>query len=117
MAETVVTDLTFLKNFTGGDNEKVKKYVSMFLSRAPEQLKSINNDLSAADYASLRVNAHSLKPQLSYMGIKSLEKDILNIEHAAGNGTDLDQLPSLVKNVNDTLQQAFQELTAFINEN
>lgn len=117
MAETIVTDLTFLKNFTGGDNEKVKKYVSMFLSRAPEQLKAINHDLEAADHGSLRVNAHSLKPQLAYMGIKSLEQDILNIEQYAGEGKNLDQLPGLVKNVNDTLQQAFQELTAFINNN
>ena len=117
MAETVVTDLTFLKNFTGGDNEKVKKYVSMFLSRAPEQLKAINNDLASADHSSLRVDAHSLKPQLAYMGISSLEQDILNIEKFAESGTNLDQLPGLVKNLNDTLQQAFQELTAFINNN
>lgn len=117
MTEAAVTDLSFLKNFTGGDNEKIKKYVSMFLSRAPEQLKAINTDLAAADYTSLRVNAHSLKPQLAYMGIKSLEQDILNIEQYAGSETNIDKLPELVKKVNDTLQQAFQELTTFVNNN
>lgn len=117
MAETTVTDLSFLKNFTGGDNEKVKKYVSMFLSRAPEQLTAIKSDLASADYSSLKVNAHSLKPQLGYMGIKSLETDIKNIEHFAESGTNTEQLPALVANVETTLQQAFQELTAFVNNN
>lgn len=115
MSEHQLTDLTFLKSFTGNDNEKVKKYVGMFLSRAPEQLAAINQSLDNKDYDSLKVNAHSLKPQLAYMGIKSLEQDILTIEENSGSKTNLDTLPELVAKLNTQLNRSFDELQAHLN--
>lgn len=115
MSAQQVTDLTFLKSFTGNDNEKLKKYVGMYLSRAPEQLAAINKNLAEQDYETLRGNAHSLKPQLAYMGIKSLEQDIQAIEHNSGEKTNLEALPALVEKLNVQLNQSFDELNAYIN--
>ena len=110
-----VTDLTFLGSFTGNDTQKIKRYVQMFLDRAPEQLDEIRTSLGTADYAQLRGAAHSLKPQLSYMGIKSLEQDIRNIEEYSGSGNNLEALPALVEKLDTTLKQAFNELQDYIN--
>lgn len=87
----------------------------MFLDRAPEQLDEIRTSLGTTDYSQLRVAAHSLKPQLSYMGIKSLEQDIRNIEDFSGSGNNLDALPALVEKLDVTLRQAFNELQDYIN--
>lgn len=110
-----VTDLTFLGSFTGNDSQKIKRYVQMFLDRAPEQVEEIRTALGTKDYSSLRVAAHSLKPQLSYMGIKSLEQDIKAIEDNSGNQTNLEQLPALVENLETILKQAFTELQDYVN--
>lgn len=110
-----VTDLTFLGSFTGNDTQKIKRYVQMFLDRAPEQLEEIRTSLGTGDYAQLRGAAHSLKPQLSYMGIKTLEQDIKYIEEYSGSGTNLEALPALVTKLETTLKQAFTELQEYIN--
>lgn len=112
-----VTDLTFLSNFTGNDQEKVKKYVSMFLDRAPELLDGIQQGMANKDYDKLRSNAHSLKPQLGYMGIQSLVADVQAIENYAGEGKNLEVLPGLVQNVMQTMQQALVELREFVESN
>lgn len=112
-----VTDLTFLGSFTGSDPQKIKRYVQMFLDRAPEQLEEIRTSLGTGDYENLRVAAHSLKPQLSYMGIKSLEQDIRDIEEISGSKANLDALPPLVSKLETILKQAFNELQDYVNAN
>lgn len=112
-----VTDLAFLSNFTGNDQEKVKKYVSMFLDRAPELLEGMQQGIAEKDYDKLRSNAHSLKPQLGYMGIQSIVADVQAIENYAGEKKNLEMLPGLVQNVQQTMQQALEELKAFVANN
>lgn len=112
-----VTDLAFLSNFTGNDQEKVKKYVSMFLDRAPELLEGMQQGMAEKDYDKLRSNAHSLKPQLGYMGIQSIVPDVQAIENYAGEKKNLEMLPGLVQNVQQTMQQALEELKAFVANN
>ncbi len=34
-----LTDMTFLKSFTGGNPYKIKKYISLFIYNCPGQLK------------------------------------------------------------------------------
>ncbi len=110
-----VTDLTFLGSFTGNDSQKIKRYVQMFLDRAPEQLEEIRTSLGTGDYGQLRTAAHSIKPQLSYMGIKSLEQDIRAIEEYSGSQTNLEALPTLVERLDRILKQAFGELQDYVN--
>ncbi len=110
-----VTDLTFLGSFTGNDTQKIKRYVQMFLDRAPEQVEEIRTSLGTGDYAQLKGAAHSLKPQLTYMGIKSMEQEIRDIEEFSGSGSNLDALPPLVEKLEVTLKQAFIELQDYIN--
>ena len=105
-----VTDMQFLKQFTGGNPEKQKKYVGMFLENAPKLLKSIDNALVAKDYSTIKIAAHSLKPQLSYMGIKEDVSNIFLIEQSSGEAAHYDSLPDLVSNLNRLCSKAFEEL-------
>jgi len=105
-----VINLDFLRNFTGNDPVKIKKYVGMFLDRAPEQLREMKTHLGTQDWEEVKIIAHSLKPQMGYMGIKSLEQDLRTIEDYAGNKTRLEQLPALIQHLEVVLQKAFEEL-------
>ncbi len=105
-----VTDMQFLKQFTAGNSEKQKKYVNMFLENAPKLLKSIDNALAAKDYPSIKIAAHSLKPQLSYMGVKEDVSNIFLIEQSSGEAAHQESLPDLVDNLHRLCTKAFDEL-------
>ena len=82
----------------------------MFLERAPEQLRELKANLENKNWEEVKIIAHSLKPQMGYMGIKSLEQDLRTIEDYAGNNVRLEQLPGLVQHLETVLEKAFAEL-------
>ncbi|MCX6350912.1 MAG: Hpt domain-containing protein [Bacteroidetes bacterium] len=108
--ESTLVDLTFLENFTGGDKAKMAKYINMFLQYAPNQIGIIEQKLEEKDWDSLRVAAHSLKPQVTYMGIKSQEEVIKSIEHNSADGVNLEELPTLISSFKEGVNKAITEL-------
>ncbi len=105
-----LTDLTFLNSFTGGNKEKIAKYVNLFLQHAPAMMQTIEQHLDKKDYPSLRTTAHALKPQISYMGIKSGEDLIKSIENNAGEEKNLDDLPGQIGKLKSLLDEVYPEL-------
>ena len=105
-----VTDMHFLKQFAGGNKDKMQKYVGMFLENAPKLLDSIERALAAKDYPTVKIAAHSLKPQLSYMGVKEDVSKIFMIEQVAGSSAHFDVLPTLFANLKRLCSKAFEEL-------
>ncbi|RQO31716.1 hypothetical protein DBR32_07155 [Taibaiella sp. KBW10] len=108
-----VTDMQFLKQFTGGNVEKRNKYISMFLDNCPKLINQINQALDHKDYPVMKIAAHSLKPQMSYMGIKEEVSNIYLIEHAAAEAQQ-EVLPTLIKHLNKVCTLAFTELQAIL---
>jgi signal transduction histidine kinase/CheY-like chemotaxis protein/HPt (histidine-containing phosphotransfer) domain-containing protein len=105
-----ITDRTFLKQFTGGKADKMDKYIGMFLENAPKLLRNIDEALAANDLESLKIAAHSLKPQLTYMGVKEEWSHIFLIEQTAGESGHAGKLPLLVQNLHRVCEKAFEEL-------
>ncbi|WP_118972343.1 tetratricopeptide repeat protein [Taibaiella koreensis] len=105
-----VTDMSFLNQFTGGNPEKKKKYIGMFLDNGPKLLEKIRLALQDQDYESLKVAAHSMKPQLSYMGVKEEVSNIFLIEQSAGQTAHQENLPQLVAQLEKLCLKAFEEL-------
>lgn len=107
---TKTINLTFLNSFTGGNQEKVKKYITMFLNYCPGQLATMKEQLSAGNYDGLRGTAHALKPQITYMGIQGGEELIKKIESMAGTKTDVESLPGIFSTFQSLCEQAMTEL-------
>ena len=105
-----ITDMQFLRQFAGGNDEKMTKYVGMFLENGPKLLNTIEQSLQAKDYAAVKIAAHSMKPQLSYMGVKEDVSHIFLIEQTAGESAHYDRLPTLVVNLKRVCEKAFEEL-------
>lgn len=105
-----VTDMQFLKQLTNGNEEKMKKYINMFLDNAPKLLDNIDKALVIKDYPTIKIAAHSLKPQLSYMGVKEEVSKIFMIEQSAGEAAHFGSLPILIRNLNLLCNKAFIEL-------
>jgi len=105
-----VTDRTFLNQFTGGKVDKMEKYIGMFLENAPRLLGVIDDALASQDLPAMKIAAHSLKPQLTYMGVKEEVSNIFLLEQSAGETGHSDMLPSLINNLHRVCDKAFEEL-------
>ena len=112
MAEEKTIDLTFLQSFTGGNKEKMAKYIGIFLQMCPGQLELMKTHLDASNYDSLRGTAHALKPQITYMGIKAGEDMVKKIERNAADKVDVENLPKLLDEFTTLCNQAMIELKA-----
>jgi HPt (histidine-containing phosphotransfer) domain-containing protein len=79
-------DLSFLEKFTKGNTSKMKRYITMYLSNAPEIFERMNENIAEEKWTDLAINAHSIKPQTDYMGIESLKMILIEMENGAKNG-------------------------------
>ena len=79
-------DLSFLEKITGGDTLKIKKYISMYLSTAPEIYERMNKNVDQENWSDLALNVHFIKPQTGFMGIKSLKHLLIEIEQSINDG-------------------------------
>jgi HPt (histidine-containing phosphotransfer) domain-containing protein len=79
-------DLSFLEKFTKGNTSKMKRYITMYLSTAPEIFERMNENIAQENWSDLAINAHSIKPQADFMGIKSLKKILIEIENGVKIG-------------------------------
>jgi len=105
-----VTDMYFLEHFAGGSREKMNKYIGMFLENTPRLLKKMSDALETKDLTTIKIAAHSLKPQLSYMGVKEDISHIFLIEQTASEAAHYDGLPQLINVLNQVCKKAFAEL-------
>src|SRR6188768_4047352 len=93
----MLTDLTFLKSFTGGQADKMTKYIRMFLTGAPQNISQMELHALSKDWSGRHHSAHSLKPQLGYFGAKQSEALLKQIETYASEQTELDKLPAMIE--------------------
>ena len=107
----MVTNLDFLTQFTKGDKAKMKKYIEMYLDTAKQKMEVMNNSIATKEFETLKVAAHTMKSQARYMGISTVEADIVSLEYACSELTNIDSIPSLVEKVNSILLQSTVELS------
>jgi HPt (histidine-containing phosphotransfer) domain-containing protein len=77
------TDLAYLERFCKGDRARMEKYVMMYLQGAPALYARLTEMLEARDAEGLAVVAHSLRPQVHFMGAQHLLDRLTNLENLA----------------------------------
>lgn len=104
------SDLTFMRTFSGGDPEKIKKYVGMFIKMAAPSLSQMDQSSANSDWKSLKTTSHSLKSQMKYMGMASGAEFAQRIENICGDGAGTEEIPELLANLRTQVEQAIAEL-------
>lgn len=82
-------DLTYLNEMADGDETFVKEMITHFLEIAPGSLGSLKESALSGDLDKLRFVAHTLLPQLTFVGILAAIPDISQIEEGSKQGDDL----------------------------
>jgi HPt (histidine-containing phosphotransfer) domain-containing protein len=106
-----MTDLSFLKEFTKGDINKMVRYITMYLQYAPEILDKMKGDIIRKDWKSLAINAHSLKPQAEFMGNQEMKMLLETIEDKVRTN-DLADIQTLLQKALLSHEEAAVELRA-----
>jgi len=77
------TDLGYLERFCKGDRSRMEKYIHMYLQGAPAMFTKLGTLAGSNDGEALAVAAHSLRPQVNYMGAQRLFDLLTSIEQLA----------------------------------
>lgn len=105
-----LTDLAYLQKFTGGQKEKIAKYINIFLSTTPPMVANMEEYVSKQDWSGLRAVAHSIKSQLGYMGAQKTAELAKTIEDNSSAQQGLDQIGDQVGQFRTMYNQACDEL-------
>ena len=110
----MITDLSYLKEFSDNDTEFMKEMIEMFIQRFEEDMPIIKQDLAGGNLSAVSAKIHKIKPSITFMGINSLVKDIQQAENLAKDGKAGDELNQLVAKMDEIFTEAIVELKAAI---
>ena len=105
----MVIDLSFLRTFTKGNEEKIRRYIKLYLEDAPETINRMRSNIADKNWADLAINAHSLKPKTDFMGISTLKEILIRIEDSVRQG-EQEQLKTLFDQAHEINQRACEAL-------
>ena len=105
-----LTDLDYLEQLSEGDDDFSISMLSYFLDNTPVVMQEMKQFYEANDWKALRNVAHKFKPQLTFMGIKSIFQEVETIEQSAAKVKETEKIPELIELVNNTCLKAMEEL-------
>lgn len=105
-------DLEYLEQLSEGDNDFTISMLSYFIDNTPGIISEMKQYYREKDYKALRNVAHKFKPQLTFMGIKSIFQDVENIEQYAGTVTNTEAIPGLIERTEEVCSKAMVEIKA-----
>ncbi|MFT7346753.1 MAG: signal transduction histidine kinase/DNA-binding response OmpR family regulator [Cryomorphaceae bacterium] len=111
-----VTDLTFLKNFTEGDDSRTKKYIGMYLKLLPGNMEKIEETMVSSDHLTMVKVLHAMRPHFTYMGMSDASEKAGDIEGLVRENENLNQIPALIKSVHTDCLTSQVELSEVLNE-
>lgn len=111
-----LANLTFLINFTKGNKEKIRRYVEMYITSTPTVIEEMKISFKEGNYENVRLKAHSIKPQIQYMGIEELGSVLMRIENIIIQNEGIEQLSELLQIAERINKQASVELSGLINQ-
>jgi len=105
-----LTDLTFLRQYSGNDEPFVLEMVQMFIKRTTLEIPELLHATKAANWPAVKSAVHKLKSTVNFMGITCIKEKIQLCEDLALEGKDGLFISELVGEIADTCLQAAVEL-------
>jgi HPt (histidine-containing phosphotransfer) domain-containing protein len=104
------TDLTYLREMSGGNKDLIKEMFSIFINQVEEFSRDMDNHLSKKEYDQLGKLAHKAKSSISIMGLNDLAGELKNLENLAKEGREPEKYPIFVSNFKKETKEAVEEL-------
>jgi signal transduction histidine kinase/CheY-like chemotaxis protein/HPt (histidine-containing phosphotransfer) domain-containing protein len=91
------TDLTYLSRFCKGDQEKMNRYVSLFLKSAPQLAETILKAIEEKDLETIANQVHGFKTRWVMMGMEETKELAMKLEDQCRKDEDLKKIQNNVK--------------------
>lgn len=78
--KTRLVDLTYLNDFSGGDQHFIRDMLQTYVSDAPKAIDDLNTAHTEGDWDQVYKIAHRMKPNFSMLGMKEQETTAKSIE-------------------------------------
>ncbi len=105
------TSLDFLTVRTKSNPKLISEMISLFLGQTTSLVSELKNSLHKKDWQAMRAVAHKLVPSFSIVGMsKDYEKMAVKLQEYAGTQEHLEEIPDLVLQLENILDQACLEL-------
>ena len=107
-------NLETMKEMYGNDMNSIKSILQLYTEQIPNQIKTINENLLNKDWENAKINAHSLKGTLSYLGNEELRQKALDIETIAKTEKDMTEALNKFKELSNIWGLIFEEIKNII---
>jgi len=107
----ILYDLKYIKALSRGDDDFVKKMISIFILQTEETVALIDQAFDNKDYAEIARLVHKIKPGIQGVGIHSLSESVKTLEISAKEMTE--ELPVLYNSfieIRRTLETAVEQM-------
>lgn len=105
-----VIDLNHLKELTRENEERMQKYIGIFLQNAPADLDTLRQCAESMDVKGFREMAHKIKGNVAYMGIRNLAEVFAASEYGKIEHLSKEELLTLNQRIASVCLQAIDEL-------
>jgi HPt (histidine-containing phosphotransfer) domain-containing protein len=106
----MTTDLSYLREMSGGNKELVLEMITIFREQVTEFSMEMDDHLVRHDYESLGKLAHKAKSSVSIMGLQDLAVDLKNLENLAREGKKPESYAGIIEKFKQVSAVALQEL-------
>jgi HPt (histidine-containing phosphotransfer) domain-containing protein len=106
----MITDLSYLKNMSGGSGEIIKEMITIFNEQSKEYIRDMQKYLDEKDYLLLGKLAHKAKSSVAIMGMNELAADLKTLEINTKEEKDVESYPACVEKFIRLTKQAMAEL-------
>jgi hypothetical protein len=111
-----VTDLTYLREFSEGNEDRMKKYIGIYLKLLPANKEKINQVSIEKDNEMLVKVLHSMRPHLNYMGMKTAAQLAVKIENSVRENGDQSFVPEAAETILNHCNKSQGELNEWLSK-
>ncbi|RFC55047.1 PAS domain S-box protein [Brumimicrobium aurantiacum] len=103
-------DLSTIEKMSRGNQEFVKKMITIFISIAKENTEILKKALEENDVLTIEKTAHKIKPSIDQMGITSLKDVVRKLEKIENLQISQQEVKDMVNQLSATLSRIVNEL-------
>ena len=115
MTEKKYTNLDYLKEITGGEDEILKEFIVLFFDQLPEFKVGLHEHLKNKDYKKLGELAHKAKSSVMTFGIDNLGIRLKELQIKTQKMEFIDTYPAHLEEFDTIIAQAEIELQEVLN--
>lgn len=109
-ADSLLTDLNYLKDASAGNKVFIKEMIEIFLRQTPAYLSELKKSGEEQRWEEFRKVLHKLKPTITMMGIRKGDTLVKEIEYVVKHCPEADKINAMVGELEKICNASYLEL-------